>query len=416
MVETLILTIDSLRQDCFSSSHFTNTWSTLQSEFAVFENNYANGVATPFSFPGIITGFPATGDGSLPPDNPTIAESYDGYSWGLSNNPHLRPERNYDRGFDFFQDDITELRGDNESNSKDHFLIQEIKKIGAKSSTLHRLYDRFLRSSSLSESQNRAEYVVDELKDAMGDKSGLFWGHFMDPHYKFHPKKIHDKDISVGHSEEEIWYMNKRFERGEADSDDLECLYKLYKEQIKYLDRQLDDFFTFLKSNNRWEDSLIIILSDHGEAFGEEDIYNHEWDADPVDVLVKVPLLIKWPQGKHAGEKFTHLTSNADVKATLTSVCDYDTNWPKETKPLSNTDPRVVVSKSNTAVRIITKNGSKIRRRDGSTETLWGSLNERAQSILEDEDIPQIETLIGNIPGNVAGNNVDERLEALGYK
>lgn len=44
---------------------------------------------------------------------------------------------------------------------------------------------------------------------------------------------------------------------------------KQYDGEIAYLDHQLGELFAYLKKTGRYEKSLLIITSDHGELFGE---------------------------------------------------------------------------------------------------------------------------------------------------
>ena len=106
MTDIVLITIESLRGDYFDKRYFPKCWGTFNTDFCEFTDAYSNGVATPLSFPSIHTGYPVTGGGSLQEESQTIAESVKEYSWAISNNPHLRGERGYDRGFDEFTDQL----------------------------------------------------------------------------------------------------------------------------------------------------------------------------------------------------------------------------------------------------------------------------------------------------------------------
>lgn len=91
-------------------------------DFAKFDNCFSNGVATPLSFPSIITGYPVKSKGKLEHKAPTLAELHDGYSSAITNNPHLRTDRGYDRGFTHF------IRTPGGSSETGNELFGEIKK------------------------------------------------------------------------------------------------------------------------------------------------------------------------------------------------------------------------------------------------------------------------------------------------
>ncbi|ELZ01817.1 sulfatase-like hydrolase/transferase [Natrialba asiatica] len=411
--EIFLFTIDSLRKDHFTKSYFPTCWSIFESEFITFENALSNGVATPFSFPSIVTGRTVTEDGSLPSEFPTISEEYDGYSWAITNNPHLRPERGYSRGFNSFSDDLSDIGSTTTSDG----LLRTIKRIGSQSSLLRSGYKRFTNQTGMEliPKTGIANDLTTQVRKAMSENRGLFWAHFMDPHYPFRPDRITDKDLNVDHAREAIDQMNVRFKQGDANESDLAFLRSMYGETVRYLDRSLYSLFSYMKDQNRWDNSIIVIMSDHGEAFGEHGVYNHMWDADPIDSLVQVPLLVKF-SGNMSGS-YSHLVQNADLLPTLASELDWEIQNLSHAKCLRDTDDRTVVSKSNSAVRVTTKTGYGIRRKDG-TKRVQGNLNSTAKGLLESTTIPKVNQITDDLESEKPSElpDLEERLESLGYK
>ena len=76
---------------------------------------------------------------------------------------------------------------------------------------------------------------------------------------------------------------------------------KAYDSRVSLVDAKIDTFVSFLKKNNMYENSVIIITSDHGESFGEEHddgkvrAYSH--GNTPYESQIRVPLIIKPPAG-----------------------------------------------------------------------------------------------------------------------
>lgn len=66
-----------------------------------------------------------------------------------------------------------------------------------------------------------------------------------------------------------------------------------YLKSSTLLDRILSNVVAFLKSAKIYDDSLIIITSDHGQAFWENSFYSHECFL--FKEIVEVPLFIKYP-------------------------------------------------------------------------------------------------------------------------
>jgi arylsulfatase A-like enzyme len=197
----------------------------------------------------------------------------------------------------------------------------------------------------------------------------------------------------------------------------------MYDELISYIDRKLSDFFDFLKGIDRYDEAMILVMSDHGEGFGEEEVFNytdgvysHQWDADPIDSLVRVPLVVKYPNMEHGGACFTHPVQNGDLLATLADRFDWEVDVPELTQPFTEPESRTVVSKSNAALRVTTETGYVIQRQ-GDRKVI-GEVGDDAFDVLEDATLPSVETVSGDIPGidEREREQLEERLEYLGYK
>jgi len=83
----------------------------------------------------------------------------------------------------------------------------------------------------------------------------------------------------------------------------------LYDGEIAYLDARIGELLAALKTRELYDDALIIITSDHGEAFGEHGFIRHENSVYQEEVAV--PLLIRYPGGRRTGvsNECTPLTS-----------------------------------------------------------------------------------------------------------
>jgi len=73
-------------------------------------------------------------------------------------------------------------------------------------------------------------------------------------------------------------------------------LKKQYVLSGEFLDSQIGRFVQILKDRGLYDDSMIIITSDHGQAFNEHGYMYH--GTYLYDEIVRVPLIIKYPKGK----------------------------------------------------------------------------------------------------------------------
>jgi arylsulfatase A-like enzyme len=70
--------------------------------------------------------------------------------------------------------------------------------------------------------------------------------------------------------------------------------WQLYQLNVARADEELGTVLDSLRRSGHWESSVVVVTSDHGEAFGENDRVMHGGDLHRV--LIEVPLVIKLPR------------------------------------------------------------------------------------------------------------------------
>jgi arylsulfatase A-like enzyme len=84
-----------------------------------------------------------------------------------------------------------------------------------------------------------------------------------------------------------------------------------YDAEIRYMDRHVGLLLDALREEQRYDDALIVIVADHGELFGEHGLTNHgPWLHEE---LVRVPLLVRLPQGRESGTRNPESVSIVDL-------------------------------------------------------------------------------------------------------
>ena len=76
---------------------------------------------------------------------------------------------------------------------------------------------------------------------------------------------------------------------------DVQRLVDLYDGEIAYADEQFGQLVQHLKAQGNYDDTLIVVAGDHGEAFGEHGDFVHGHLA--YEEIMRVPLIIKFPAG-----------------------------------------------------------------------------------------------------------------------
>jgi len=92
-------------------------------------------------------------------------------------------------------------------------------------------------------------------------------------------------------------------------------LRRLSRAVIQSLDDRLRRLCGAFERAGRWDNTIVVLASDHGQAFGEHGFLFHGvrlWEP-----VVRIPLWIRFPDGRHRGERGVGWASLIDVMPTL---------------------------------------------------------------------------------------------------
>ncbi len=101
------------------------------------------------------------------------------------------------------------------------------------------------------------------------------------------------------------------------DMEDLRHFFDGYDCGIRYMDDHIGRILQFLKDHDLYEDTAIIISSDHGENMGELGLYAEHATADAI--TCRIPMIIKW-RGGRSGAVEGNLHYNLDLVPTLADL------------------------------------------------------------------------------------------------
>ncbi len=97
---------------------------------------------------------------------------------------------------------------------------------------------------------------------------------------------------------------------------DVQRLVDLYDGEIAYVDQQFGRLLGYLRATGQYDDTLIVLAGDHGEAFGEHGDFVHGHLA--YEEVMHVPLLIKFPSGMDVpGGAVDSLAQLTDIAPTV---------------------------------------------------------------------------------------------------
>ena len=117
----------------------------------------------------------------------------------------------------------------------------------------------------------------------------------------------------------DISYLNHKVLRRipPSSEEEIRQVIDLYDGEIAYLDQELGRFFDELEARGLYEQSLIIVTADHGEAFYEHGHWEHAQTL--YEEMVRIPLIVKWPKSSPiaAGSTIETQVSQTDIFPTL---------------------------------------------------------------------------------------------------
>lgn len=116
-------------------------------------------------------------------------------------------------------------------------------------------------------SQKMTPLAIEMLSEANTKDRFFMWLHYMDPHDKY-----------VQHEEAPSFGRRAR---------------DLYDNEVWYTDMWVAKLIDHLEAQPWWKNTVLIVSSDHGEAFGEHDMWKHAFAL--WEVLTHVPLMFKIP-------------------------------------------------------------------------------------------------------------------------
>jgi len=315
MKNVLLITIDSLRMDFTQGmgkddTNITNILNEIvaptesaESDRVSFNKSYATGPGTTPSFPAILTGTLPLSYGGLGPlreDRPRLSSnlSRNGFATaGFQCNPFLSEHFEYDVGYDRFNDYQNPLMGIATKIFPRGIEINN-PKLRRVDEVLH-LTDAIKKTYQFVKGKPRpyvsAEVITDDTIDWLSEADSPFycWTHYMDVHHPCFPPEEYRERHGVedtGQADVSEWYSALLRDPDSLTEEEIQHLEALYSAAIEYTNDQISRIIDHLKETGRYEDTLIILTSDHGELFGEYGQYGKP--ERMYDELLHVPLIV----------------------------------------------------------------------------------------------------------------------------
>jgi arylsulfatase A-like enzyme len=128
---------------------------------------------------------------------------------------------------------------------------------------------------------------------------GLFYAHFLEPHFPYDPPPPFDTRFGDGPIPrrlrgERSWFEGVKVGRTPMGEGPHDHVVRLYDANLAYADHQIGLLRERLEKEGRWDDLIVVLTADHGEEFLEHGSFEHGWHL--YDEIIKIPLIIRLPR------------------------------------------------------------------------------------------------------------------------
>lgn len=134
--------------------------------------------------------------------------------------------------------------------------------------------------------------------DALGDDSFFYYVHMIQPHAPYDPPERFRRAVGVDDGRKMVW----------RNPD-------LYDAEVRHADEVIGWITGELARRGLLGKTYIVVTSDHGEAFNEHGHWHH--GSTFFNEVIRVPLIVRPPEGSRPPVRVESTTSGIDVFATI---------------------------------------------------------------------------------------------------
>lgn len=166
-----------------------------------------------------------------------------------------------------------------------------------------------------------------EWLDGNADKKFFLWLHYFAPHGPYEPpKEFHTftdpnykGDIDGSYDALTRVFVRKR----DLSPEDLAYVKGLYDGEVAFTDHEIGRVIDKVASLGILDDTMVVFSADHGEELYDHHYYFHH-QASLYEGVLRVPLIVRWPEKVQAGRKITQPVSLADIAPTILELLGMD--------------------------------------------------------------------------------------------
>jgi arylsulfatase A-like enzyme len=235
----------------------------------------------------------------------------------FSGNPWITPDYGFDRGVDHFFSTY------DERFARVTLFMNTLKRLSKLFGDNAFVYNRIKMAvqGELSTTARDDVTTSEAVKwlQTHHDKPFFLYMHYMSPHHPYDPPPPYDKFVPDRSIKPVTYYPKKSyffFEHGDPlPQKQRDDMIARYDGDILFADHAFGDLLAELKRLHVLDDSIVVLIADHGEEFYDHQNWGHGQSI--YNELINVPLVIRYPAALPAGTKIGATTMSVDVVPTL---------------------------------------------------------------------------------------------------
>jgi arylsulfatase A-like enzyme len=179
--------------------------------------------------------------------------------------------------------------------------------------------------------------VFEWLESRNPDRPFFLFINYMDPHLPYHPPHRFEKRFLDEDGGSELAARMRTFDdhaarsviagRRHLDAAELATLRRLYAAEVAFADSRLGTVLAALRSQALLDETLVIVVGDHGENLGEHGLMEHQLCL--YETLLHVPMILRLPGRIPAGTRRDDAVQLVDLFPTVLDLAGVpEDQWP----------------------------------------------------------------------------------------
>ena len=310
----LLISIDTLRPDHLGSYGYERNTSPridqLAREGVLFENHISSSSWTLPAHAALFTGMADSVHGcvsatetSLAPGFDTLAERFQSAGWatgGFFSGPYLHPAFGLGQGFDAYTDCMSYAQTIEGREREEWAMSEDVMRASHRDVTNPAVYK-----------------ATHDWIEGAKDRPFFAFVHLWDVHFDFIPPAPYDTLFDPDYEGDitgDNFFFDERI-NSDLPERDKQHLEALYDGEIRWTDDHVGKLLDDLDAWGLAENTIVVVTSDHGTEFFEHGGKAHRTTL--YDELIRIPLIMRYPDHLPAGSAISEQTRLIDVGPTL---------------------------------------------------------------------------------------------------